>query len=138
MCVTLLCKLNIRSRGTKTLVMQTEGVKGLRKLTNELPITAYYYEKQTPWPESANKLYRPIDLSLSAKLVPTFADKGCRVISVVDPYGRVVCFLDHSRYLFFQVAPQLYSHGLVDLVPGATGIEPGTLTTRPQMRSVVT
>jgi hypothetical protein len=32
--------------------------------------------KQTPWPESANKLYRPSDHRLSAKPVPTFADRG--------------------------------------------------------------
>jgi hypothetical protein len=32
--------------------------------------------KQTPWSESANELYRPSDRRLSAKLLPTFADKG--------------------------------------------------------------
>jgi hypothetical protein len=37
-------------------------------------------------------------------LVPNFADKGCHVISVTDPYGRILCFLDRSRYFFFQVA----------------------------------
>jgi hypothetical protein len=31
---------------------------------------------QTPWPESVSELYRARDRSLSAKLVPTFADKG--------------------------------------------------------------
>jgi hypothetical protein len=25
---------------------------------------------------------------LSAKLVPTFADRGCSVVSATDPYGR--------------------------------------------------
>jgi hypothetical protein len=30
----------------------------------------------TPWPESASELYRPSDRLLSAKLVPTFADRG--------------------------------------------------------------
>jgi hypothetical protein len=33
-------------------------------------------KKQTPWPESANELYRPRDRRLSVKLVPTFADGG--------------------------------------------------------------
>jgi hypothetical protein len=46
---------------------------------------------------------------LSAKLVPTFAHRGCHVVSVTDPYGRILEFLDRSRYYFFQVAPQLYS-----------------------------
>jgi hypothetical protein len=30
----------------------------------------------TPWPESASELYRPSDRRFSAKLVPTFADRG--------------------------------------------------------------
>jgi hypothetical protein len=47
------------------------------------------------------------DRSLSAKLVPTFADKGCCVVSTTDLYSRILGFLDRSRYYFFQVAPQL-------------------------------
>jgi hypothetical protein len=31
--------------------------------------------KQTPWPESASKLYRPSDRRLLVKLVPTFVDR---------------------------------------------------------------
>jgi hypothetical protein len=54
--------------------------------------------KQTPWSESASELYRPSDLRLSAKLVPTFADRGCHVISVTDLYGRILGFEDKSRY----------------------------------------
>jgi hypothetical protein len=52
-----------------------------------LPIT-------TPWPEAASELYRREDRRLSAKLVPAFADKGCHVVSVTDPYGRILGFLD--------------------------------------------
>jgi hypothetical protein len=33
-------------------------------------------KRQTPWPESASELFRPRDRRLSAKLVPTFADRG--------------------------------------------------------------
>jgi hypothetical protein len=40
-----------------------------------------------------------------------FADRGCHVDSVMDPYGRSLDFLDSSRYFFYQVAPQLYSRG---------------------------
>jgi hypothetical protein len=54
--------------------------------------------KQTPWSESASELYRPSDRRLSAKWVPTFADKGCHVVGVTDPYGRTLDFLDRSRY----------------------------------------
>jgi hypothetical protein len=46
---------------------------------------------------------------LSAKLVPTFADRWCHMVIVTDPYGRILGFLDRSRYFFFQVAPQLFS-----------------------------
>jgi hypothetical protein len=35
---------------------------------------------------SASKLYRPSDRCLSAKLVPTFADSGCHVVSVIYIY----------------------------------------------------
>jgi hypothetical protein len=68
-------------------------------------------KKQTSWPESVSELYRPIDRHLSAKLVQTSADRGCRVISAANPNGRILGFLDRSRYFFFQVAPQLYSRG---------------------------
>jgi hypothetical protein len=54
--------------------------------------------KETPWSESASELYRPSDRRFSAKWVPTFADKGCHVVSVTDPYGRILGFLDRSRY----------------------------------------
>jgi hypothetical protein len=73
--------------------------------------------KKYQWPESASELYRPSDRRLSAKWLPTFADKGCHVVSVTDPYGRILDFLDRSRYYFFQVAPQLYSRGWVDPFP---------------------
>jgi hypothetical protein len=54
--------------------------------------------KQTPWSESASELYRPSDRRLPAKWLPTFADKGCHAVSVTYPYGRILCFLDRSRY----------------------------------------
>jgi hypothetical protein len=55
--------------------------------------------------------------ALSTKLVTTFADRGCHVVSVTDPYGRILDFLDRSCYFFFQVLPQLYSRGWEDPVP---------------------
>jgi hypothetical protein len=65
----------------------------------------------------------------SAKLVSTFADRGSHVASVTDPYGRILGFLDRSRYFFFQVAPQLYSWGWKDPSENlvAPAIEPGPL-----------
>jgi hypothetical protein len=55
-------------------------------------------KKKTPWSESASEPYRPSDLRLSAKWLPTFADRGCYMVSVTDPYGRILGFLDRSRY----------------------------------------
>jgi CBS-domain-containing membrane protein len=52
---------------------------------------------ETPWSESARELYQPSDRRLSAKSLPTFADKGCHVVSVMDPYGRILGFIDRSR-----------------------------------------
>jgi hypothetical protein len=46
-----------------------------------------------------------------------FADRGCHVVSVTNPYGRILGFLDRSHYYFFQVALQLNSRGRVDPVP---------------------
>jgi hypothetical protein len=65
--------------------------------------------KKIPWPETASELDRPSDRRLSAKLVPTFADRGCHVVNVTDLYGRILGFLELRRYFFFQAAPQLYS-----------------------------
>jgi hypothetical protein len=48
----------------------------------------------TTWPESRKELYRPSDRRLSAKLVPTFVDMGCRVVSVTDPYVRILGFVE--------------------------------------------
>jgi hypothetical protein len=39
------------------------------------------------------------------------------VVSVTDPYGRILGLLDRSRYFSITVAPQLYSRGWVDPVP---------------------
>jgi hypothetical protein len=66
----------------------------LKKLTERkrlrLRPVAYYKNKTpiiiiiklTPWPESSNELYRPSESHLSAKLVSTYADRVCHVISV--------------------------------------------------------
>jgi hypothetical protein len=51
---------------------------------------------KTPGPESVSELYRQSDRRLS-KLVTTSADRGCGVVSVTDPYGRIFAFLDRSR-----------------------------------------
>jgi hypothetical protein len=79
------------------------------KTTNKKQIT-----KQIPWPQSASELCRTSDRRLSAKLVPTFADRGYRVVNATDSCGLILGFLDRRRYFFFQVAPQLYSRGWME------------------------
>jgi hypothetical protein len=61
---------------------------------------------KTPWPESASELYRPSDRRISAKLLLTFADGRCHMVSVTDPYCRILCFLDRglTLLLFFILA----------------------------------
>jgi hypothetical protein len=66
--------------------------------------------------QSASGPYLSSDHLLSAKLVPTFADRVCHVVSARSPHGRNFDFLDRSRYYFFQVAPQLFPRGSVDPV----------------------
>jgi hypothetical protein len=55
----------------------------------------------------ANYADRLSDRRLSGKLVPTLADRGCRVVSsTIPPQSLIFGFLDRSRY-FFKIAPQL-------------------------------
>jgi hypothetical protein len=73
-------------------------------------------KKLTPWSESASKLYRPSYRLLSAKLMPNLWIDGAAWSAWRIPYGRILGFLDRSRYFSFQAAPQLYSRGWVDTV----------------------
>jgi hypothetical protein len=93
--------INFRVYGSKQSHKQIKkrvvtGQKCKNKHASELAekewITSGLTIKQTPWPWSASELYRPTksDRRLSAKLVPTFADRGCRVVSATDPYGRIL------------------------------------------------
>jgi hypothetical protein len=67
---------------------------------SESPKTTVFkkLKKKTPWSESASELYRPSDRRFSEKWLLTFADKGCHVVGVTDPLGRILGFLDRSRY----------------------------------------
>jgi hypothetical protein len=64
-----------------------------------------------------SELYRPSNRRLSTKLVPTLTDRRCHVVSVRNPYDRILWLLNRSRYFFFQLPPQLYSRSWVDPVP---------------------
>jgi hypothetical protein len=75
---------------------------------DDIILSMYKQNKQTLWPESTSELYQQSDRRLSVKLVPTFADRGRHVVSVTNPYGGILDFLDRSCYFFFQVAHQLH------------------------------
>jgi hypothetical protein len=63
------------------------------------------------WHESASELHRPSYRRLSAKLVPTFADRGCQVVSATDPFSRILGFLDLESVLrrcSFPIIMQLF------------------------------
>jgi hypothetical protein len=79
------------------LVLLTTGRYNL-PILRDRQCQMFILTKQTPWSESASELYRPSDRRLSAKWLPAFADKGCHVVSMTDPYGRILGFLDRSRY----------------------------------------
>jgi hypothetical protein len=66
---------------------------------------------------SVSELTTPTEPLVGEDSVNFCGYRGCHVVSVTDPYGRILDFLDRSRYFFFQVAPQLYSESWVDPVP---------------------
>jgi hypothetical protein len=35
---------------------------------------------------------------LVGEVIANFSDRGCHVVSVTDPHGRILDFLDRSRY----------------------------------------
>jgi hypothetical protein len=70
--------------------------------------------------------------------MPTFADIGYHVVSVTNPYGRIIGFLDRSSHFFFQVAPVLYSRGWVDPVPDPLLLrKPGSAGNRTQTSGLI-
>jgi hypothetical protein len=63
-------------------------------------IVKYQRHKKNPWFYFASELYRQSDRRMSAKLVPTFADKGRRVIRATDPDGRYSRLSRHGAATF--------------------------------------
>jgi hypothetical protein len=58
-----------------------------------------HIKRKIPWPKSVIELYRTGDSRLSEKLVTTFGDRGCYVVSVTDPYDRILGFLDRASHI---------------------------------------
>jgi hypothetical protein len=98
--VEILTKTSFGARSTRSLLTKTKTKTKLHGLSPQ-----------------ANYTDRLSDRRLSAKLVPTSADRGCSVISAtIPPQSLIFGFLDRSRY-FVEIAPQLSSRGWVDPVP---------------------
>jgi hypothetical protein len=88
-------------------------------LTESMYITTSYKKKKLRGlSPRANYTYRTNAACWRSKCQLLRID-GCRVVSTTDPYGRILSFLDRSRYFSFQVAPQLYSRGWVDPITDA-------------------
>jgi hypothetical protein len=49
--------------------------------------------------EGGNKYKNKLRGLMAAKIVPTFADRGCRVVSATDLLGRVLGFLDPEKFM---------------------------------------
>jgi hypothetical protein len=95
---------------------------GIVSSFSHISILYYCYKtlNSTQWPESASELYQPIDHRFSAKLVPTSANRGCHVVRVTVPYGRILAwFLFYSGYygLFLHLVRSLRMHGALSPFP---------------------
>jgi hypothetical protein len=90
------CSPNVNSLAVDSVALhpKRQNLSSLHSPTHHVII----YIKKTPWPESTSELYRPSNQSLSAKLVPNVANRGCHVVSMTDPYGCILGFLEWNRY----------------------------------------
>jgi hypothetical protein len=53
---------------------------------------------------SASELYRPSGRRLSAKLVPTLADRGCCVVNATDPRGHETdIYLFDNKFVYYRL-----------------------------------
>jgi hypothetical protein len=78
--------------------LQTEQPRNLGLISNP---------KKTLWPESVSELFRlrpPIIGEVSANFLPI---EVCRVVSVADPYGHILRFLDRSLYFFLPISSSI-------------------------------
>jgi hypothetical protein len=99
-------------RKRQTLLVSTRAADILTaELTNQEPMHITYEKKTTPWLLVRKRTIRPSYRRLSAKLVPTIAERGSRGQRNGSPRLLNIGFLDRSRYFFIQVAPELSSRG---------------------------
>jgi hypothetical protein len=62
-----------------------------------LPVNKKESKQRNSLASVRERTIRPRNSLLSTKLVPTVADRGCRVVRTTDPYGRILGFLDRGK-----------------------------------------
>jgi hypothetical protein len=72
-----------------------------KKLLLQLCIYPHKLKAKLRGFKSASELYRPSDRRLSAKLVPTVADRRCHVVSATNPPCRYFRIYPHRLLLFW-------------------------------------
>jgi hypothetical protein len=96
-----------RERGKKMdnhLLPSQQRLSSPRSISSGYSMTYKHATKITTKLRDRSPRANNIDRRLSAKLVPTFADRRSRVVSATDPHGRIFGF----SYFCFHVVPQLY------------------------------
>jgi hypothetical protein len=78
---------------------------------------------KSPWSLVRNRTIPTSDRRLSAKLVPTFADRGCRVVSATDP-RPLFRFSWPEPLLFHSSSSRLHFHAA--LITRTSGLSLGT------------
>jgi hypothetical protein len=94
----LIAHCRVSETAVSDIPVELHGAMSQKTILLRICILRQFYTF-TPWSESVSELYRPSDCRLSANWLPTFADRGWHVVSVTDPYGRILGFLDRSRYI---------------------------------------
>jgi hypothetical protein len=119
----------------------------MHQLHQIFPVYRVYYVSTdnifTPWDRLAGAwtLWRRENLLLLPRIEPrsssqTFEDRRCHVVSVTDPYGRILGVLDRSPYLSIKKLlsrtheaewTPFQTHYFFSFLflPGSAGIEPG-------------
>jgi hypothetical protein len=73
----------------------------LRKLLQDTKYYPHIQTKKTSWSESASEIFQLSDRRLSAKLVPTFARRGCHVVSATDSLRPYSLFYRTETLIFY-------------------------------------
>jgi hypothetical protein len=80
----------------------TQEVKASGSKLFKYPLKIHYGLHNVQWEKTSVALVRE-------RMTPTFVDRGCHVVSVADPYGRILDFLGRNVFFYFlQIYNLLY------------------------------